>query len=134
MKPLIDKLSKIIEPGSKTKASFNTEFKFLRNMFNQHTYCSYPGSLTTFPFSECVTWLIHTEPFDISSKQVSNRIKLTCWYSWKKNIPFSEYINSHSPISVFIISCKNSESYEEKMATFWNLPFVLCKISLVDLY
>ncbi|XP_065219703.1 uncharacterized protein LOC135845167 [Planococcus citri] len=76
LKKLVEKLSMIIEPVKKTEGSFDNEFKFLRNIFKRHSYYSYPGSLTTPPYSECVTWFIYPEPFAISSAQLESFRKL----------------------------------------------------------
>ena len=37
---------------------------------NLTEYWTYPGSLTTEPFSESVTWIVFREPMEISKKQV----------------------------------------------------------------
>lgn len=34
-------------------------------------YYTYHGSLTTEPFSECVTWIVYDKPIYVSKKQVS---------------------------------------------------------------
>lgn len=39
-------------------------------------YWTYPGSLTTPPLLECVTWIVFKEPITVSSEQMSNFRKL----------------------------------------------------------
>ena len=37
---------------------------------DQLSYWTYPGSLTTAPFSECVTWIVFREPIQVSQNQL----------------------------------------------------------------
>lgn len=68
---LVERIALIIEPETKTTGTFDEELKFLDVLFEQQTYYSFPGSLTTYPFRKCVTWLMYCdEPFPISSRQV----------------------------------------------------------------
>ncbi|XP_065218178.1 carbonic anhydrase 2-like [Planococcus citri] len=70
LKYLISKLSDVTQPGTSTRSSFKTEFLFMKDIFQQRTYYAFPGSLTTPPFSECVTWIICSQPFHISMRQL----------------------------------------------------------------
>eukprot|EP00112_Aurelia_sp_Birch-Aquarium-sp1_P016830 Seg3848.3 transcript_id=Seg3848.3/GoldUCD/mRNA.D3Y31 product="Carbonic anhydrase 7" protein_id=Seg3848.3/GoldUCD/D3Y31 len=38
---------------------------------DQLSYWTYPGSLTTSPFSECVTWIVFKEPIQVSQSQIN---------------------------------------------------------------
>ena len=42
----------------------------LKSTENLTEYWTYPGSLTTEPFNESVTWIVFREPMEISKKQV----------------------------------------------------------------
>ena len=43
---------------------------------NQKDYWTYPGSLTTPPFYESVTWIVFREPIQISKEQVKSAAHL----------------------------------------------------------
>lgn len=66
----INDLRYITRPGSSIKRAVGDEFFWLRKTANQRHYYTYPGSLTTEPFSECVTWMAFTSPFQLSRRQV----------------------------------------------------------------
>lgn len=67
---LVEKISEIIQPETETTGSFHEEFKFLEILFDQETFFSIPGSLTTEPYLETVSWIFYFHPFNISHRQV----------------------------------------------------------------
>lgn len=78
-------------PNTTTTGSFKEEFAFLKVLFKQKSYYSFPGSLTTPPFQNCVIWIMFIDqPFPISPSQVKhkhfsswnkkNSVKLVCKY------------------------------------------------------
>ncbi|XP_050527302.1 carbonic anhydrase 7-like isoform X2 [Daktulosphaira vitifoliae] len=67
----VNDLRYIIRPGSSIKRAIGDEFFWLRKTANQRHYYTYPGSLTTEPFSESVTWMAFTSPFQISRRQLA---------------------------------------------------------------
>lgn len=76
-KGLVHKMSYISAPESNTTGSFHKEFNFVGVLFDQTTYYTFPGSLTTSPYSECVTWIMYSsKPFRISSRQINAFRKL----------------------------------------------------------
>lgn len=52
-------------------STFNTHFKWLVDVAKNYCYYAYPGSLTTHPFSQCATWIVYENTFNISQAQVS---------------------------------------------------------------
>lgn len=51
--------------------NFSEEFSWIKKTALKQHYYTYPGSLTTPPFAECVIWIIFTKPIEISRKQVN---------------------------------------------------------------
>lgn len=67
----IKDLDKLHEYKSSMIEDFATEFAWINDVaLKQHSYYSYHGSLTTEPFSECVIWILFTNPIPISRRQV----------------------------------------------------------------
>ncbi|XP_050527299.1 carbonic anhydrase 7-like [Daktulosphaira vitifoliae] len=67
----INDLKHITRPGSFIIRPVGVEFYWLRKTAHQRHYYTYPGSLTTEPFSECVTWITYRSPFKLSRRQLS---------------------------------------------------------------
>ncbi|XP_050530775.1 carbonic anhydrase 2-like isoform X2 [Daktulosphaira vitifoliae] len=71
MTNFINDLQSLIEPGSSVIRLIGEEFFWLKKTADQIDYFAYPGSLTTEPYAESVTWIAFTIPFKISRKQLA---------------------------------------------------------------
>lgn len=67
----ITDLRHITRLNSSIVRNFSEEFSWIRKTALKQHYYTYPGSLTTSPFTECVIWIIFTKPIEISRKQVN---------------------------------------------------------------
>nr|XP_050860646.1 carbonic anhydrase 7-like isoform X1 [Vespula vulgaris] len=65
---ITDNLYKITEPESTAKISPNC-LSWMRQACQTPGYYSYSGSITTWPYYECATWIIFPEPVRISENQ-----------------------------------------------------------------
>jgi len=70
MDNFIADLKYIVDQNSTIVRNFKEEFSFMKKTALKQHYYTYPGSLTTEPFTECVIWIIFTKPIDISRNQV----------------------------------------------------------------
>lgn len=75
MSTLISLLPHIKEPNNFIDVTGNTSLKWFANLGLPSHYYTYPGSLTTLPYAENVTWIIYPHPLHISEKQVSTVVK-----------------------------------------------------------
>lgn len=73
----IKDLKNVEKAFSSITRSFKKEFSWLKKVIDltklKKSYFAYKGSLTTFPFTECVTWIIYTNKVSISRKQVKKK-------------------------------------------------------------
>ncbi|CAK9824874.1 Carbonic anhydrase 2, partial [Anthophora retusa] len=67
--PIVDNLPKIKKMGTSTTIPPNC-LLWMLDSCAYHGYYTYPGSLTTFPYSECVVWIIPTTITKISVRQI----------------------------------------------------------------
>ncbi|XP_059049695.1 carbonic anhydrase 1-like [Achroia grisella] len=78
--PRFDKLVHGLEGISKRENSVVVTGDSLAWMYsnnlNQGSYVTYKGSLTTPPYTECVTWILYEKPVQIGSQQLSLMRKL----------------------------------------------------------
>ncbi|XP_063306415.1 carbonic anhydrase 1-like [Pelobates fuscus] len=58
-------------------------------------YWTYPGSLTTEPYFECVTWIVLQEAIPISSQQLAQFRSLLCTSEYENPVPILE---NHRPV------------------------------------
>ncbi|XP_068978389.1 uncharacterized protein [Bombus flavifrons] len=65
---ITDDLHKVTQPDSCIKLSPNC-LCWMRQACQTPGYYTYLGSITTFPFHECVTWIVFPEPVRISENQ-----------------------------------------------------------------
>lgn len=63
-------LKSLVKQNSSIVRSFKEEFSWINKTALKQHYFTYHGSLTTKPFTECVIWIIFTQPIHISRKQV----------------------------------------------------------------
>jgi len=73
MDNFIADLKYIVEQKTSIVRSFKEEFSWIKRTALKQHYYTYHGSLTTKPFTECVTWIIFTKPIRISRRQVRLR-------------------------------------------------------------
>jgi len=68
-----EKITKCLEKVKKNQESFTTnEFMHLSSLFPDNTsFFTYPGSLTTPPLSETVTWIVFKKPIEMSQTQLN---------------------------------------------------------------
>ncbi|XP_050440429.1 carbonic anhydrase 2-like [Adelges cooleyi] len=71
MENFISDLQLLIEPYSSIIRKIGEEFQFLEKTAYLQEYFTYPGSLTTTPFSECVIWMAFINTFKISKRQLA---------------------------------------------------------------
>ncbi|XP_069813521.1 carbonic anhydrase 13-like isoform X1 [Dendropsophus ebraccatus] len=72
---IIDNLDHV---KTKNKECPFTQFDLSNLLPNDRNYWTYQGSLTTSPYSECVTWIIFQEAIPISSEQLNHFRGLLC--------------------------------------------------------
>ncbi|KAM9308407.1 carbonic anhydrase 13-like [Gastrophryne carolinensis] len=107
IKQIIDHLDSV---KTKDKECTFTTFELTDLLPKERDYWTYPGSLTTSPFSECVTWIILQKAITISSEQLQHFRALRC--SCENEAP--EFIlENHRPVQpldhrVVRSSCKHS--------------------------
>ncbi|XP_076678671.1 carbonic anhydrase 7 [Andrena cerasifolii] len=65
---ITDNLHKITQAESMTKLPANC-LNWMRQACQTTSYYTYLGSITTFPFHECATWIVFPEPVRISENQ-----------------------------------------------------------------
>lgn len=70
MDNFIADLKHITRPKSSVTRNFKDEFSWIKSTALKQHYYTYHGSLTTVPYTECVIWVIFTQPIKISRKQV----------------------------------------------------------------
>lgn len=70
MDHFIEDLQLIVNTGSQILRYFNEEFSWIKETALKDHYYTYPGSLTTAPFAECVIWVVFIEPFEVSAREV----------------------------------------------------------------
>lgn len=73
MDDFIEDLKYITDMNTTITRSFRDEFAWIRKTVFREHYFTYHGSLTTEPFTECVIWIIFTNPFEISRRQVRQK-------------------------------------------------------------
>lgn len=69
---LTNLLPHIKEPNNYIDVTGNTSLKWFANLGLPNHYYTYPGSLTTPPYKENVTWIVYTKPIHISEAQVAS--------------------------------------------------------------
>lgn len=76
-------------------------------------YWTYPGSLTTPPLSESVTWIVLREPISISEKQVSPPRAHSGWAQAgrARGHPLSQGNSPNQQSTVWVPGSKASSSY-----------------------
>ncbi|XP_065226610.1 carbonic anhydrase 13-like isoform X2 [Planococcus citri] len=66
-----DILHHLIVPAKTHVTKWQDVFKFIHKIvLNNQQWMTYPGSLTSAPYKESVTWLVYFQCFDISSNQL----------------------------------------------------------------
>lgn len=68
---LTNLLPHIKQPNNYIDITGNTTLKWFANLGEPSHYYTYPGSLTTPPYSENVVWIVYPKPLYISEKQVA---------------------------------------------------------------
>ncbi|XP_026812449.1 carbonic anhydrase 2-like [Rhopalosiphum maidis] len=58
-------------PGYSFISTFDVHFHWLMDVAQDYCYYAYPGSITSYPFTQCATWIIYENTFDISQKQLA---------------------------------------------------------------
>lgn len=51
-------------------STFDVHFHWLMEVAKDYCYYAYPGSITVYPYTPCVTWIIYENTFSISQRQV----------------------------------------------------------------
>lgn len=69
--PLTNLLPHIKQPNNYIDITGNTSLKWFANLGEPNNYYTYPGSLTTPPYSENVVWIVYPKPLHISEGQVA---------------------------------------------------------------
>lgn len=124
MNNFIEDLKYVTSPKSVIVRSFTDEFSWIRKITFKPQYYTYHGSLTTKPFTECVTWIVITRPFTISREQVIQKC------------PFYKFINYHLltlNINLMFNSSRNSERYiQTKMEEKYTRMIDFCNHSIKE--
>lgn len=73
----------MLVPSQICPSKWHDVFKFIHKIvLNNQQWMTYPGSLTSAPFKESVTWLVYFQCFDISLNQVSKSRKFCSLLLW----------------------------------------------------
>ncbi|KAM4688919.1 carbonic anhydrase 13-like [Discoglossus pictus] len=83
---------------TKEKEHRFTEFELLSLLPKDLQYWTYPGSLTTQPFKECVTWIILQKAITISSEQLNKFRGLLCTSENEAPCPILENARAVQPL------------------------------------
>ncbi|CAI4228626.1 unnamed protein product [Auanema sp. JU1783] len=68
--PLMEAIKKSSESSEPTKLPASLDIQNLLPNSDDREFITYPGSLTTPPFSECVIWTVLLQPVEVSKQQL----------------------------------------------------------------
>jgi len=71
MENFIKAVQSVQFPGYSLISTFDVHFHWLMEVAKDYSYYAYPGSITVQPHTQCVTWIIYENTFEISQEQVS---------------------------------------------------------------
>lgn len=96
LEPLITALQQVQFKGQ--VAQFAKGFDLANVLPNNREFCTYPGSLTTPPYSECVVWTVFVRPVPISRRQLEVFRSMCANEHHEKHEHFVNIVNNGRPV------------------------------------